>query len=220
MLKAMLPFAILLVPALLAAQPRPVPIDNAYVKVIDALDKPHAKGALHDHKVNRVMIYLDKCDTIIAEPGGKVERQHWKPGDVAWSPARGMHTSENPNDTACRIIEIELKPGEGRKPVAAGALDPVKVDPARYKVLFENDQVRVLRAKYAAHDTGAMHEHLRDRVTVPLTNSELKVTTPDGKTEVRHMERGMAAWGGVVKHQEYNASDHPFEVIAVELKSR
>src|SRR5262249_33177698 len=177
-------------------------------------------GALHDHKINRVMIYLDKCDTIITEANGKVEKQHWQPNEVAWSPSRGMHTSENPNDTPCRIIEIELKPGTGRKPVEAGPLDPVRCDPRHYKVLIDNDQVRVLRARYSGHETGAMHEHLRDRVTVYLTDSELRVSTPDGRHEMRRVRRGDIAWAGVAKHQETNTSTNPFEVIAVEIKAR
>jgi hypothetical protein len=210
-----------LVPVFLAAQGgRPVPLDNARVHVVDAFDKPHSHGAVHEHKVNRVMVYLTKCDTRITDAGGAVERQHWKPGDVAWSPARGPHTSENPNDAACRIIEIELKPVSGVKSVPPGPLDPVVVDPKHYAVLFDNEQVRVLKAHYPAHEAGAMHEHTRDRVTVPLTDTELKVTTPDGKSEVRHMKHGDVAWGGPAKHQEYNASDGPFEIIAVEFKAR
>lgn len=206
--------------ALLGQSPRPVPVDNSYVHVIDALDKPHNKGALHQHQVNRVMVYLTKCDTRLTFPDGKVENQHWKAGDVAWSAAGGPHTSENPNDEACRIIEIELKPGEGRQPVAAGELDPVKVDPKHYQVLFDNPQVRVLRATYGAHETGALHQHDRDRVTVYLTDSELRVTAPDGKAQTLRTTPGQVGWGTVARHQEYNASDRPFEVIAVELKAR
>src|SRR5262249_53515431 len=113
-----------LVPVFLAAQGgRPAPLDNARVHVVDAFDKPHSHGAMHEHKVNRVMVYLTKCDTRITDAGGAVEQQHWKPGDVAWSPARGPHTSENPNDAACRIIEIELKPVSGVKSVPPGPLD-------------------------------------------------------------------------------------------------
>ena len=210
-----------LLPVLAAAQGgRPIPLDNDRVHVVDALDRPHARGAMHEHKVNRVMVYLDRCDIRIVETSGAVEQQHWKPNEVAWSPARGPHTSENIDDTACRIIEIELKPAPGAKPVPAGPLDPVVVDPKHYTVLFDNQQVRVLRAHYAAHETGATHEHTRDRVTVALTDSEMKVTTPDGQSQVRRFKPGDTGWGGTAKHQEYNAGDGPFEIIAVELKTR
>jgi hypothetical protein len=214
----MLKFASLLLAPLLWAAP--IPVENAYVKVIDALDTPHKKGAMHEHKVNRVMVYLDACQIRITDAGGQVEDQKWQPGQVAWSPARGPHTSENITDKSCRIIEIELKPDAGWKPVAAGPLDPVKVDPKHYKVLIDNPQVRVLRARYGAHETGAMHEHLRDRVTVFLTPMNVKVTNPDGKVDTLVRKAGDAGWGGVSKHQEENLADGPFEVIAVELRNR
>jgi len=211
----------LFLPALAAAQTsRPVPVDNPYVHVVDSLDLPHSHGPMHKHNVNRVMVYLTKCDTRLAYADGKVDNQHWKAGDVAWSPAGGPHASENPNDTPCRIVEVELKPGEGRKEVAGGPLDPVALDPAHYKVLLENDQVRVLRASYGPHETGAMHEHTRDRVTVYLTASQVRVSGADGSTRMLSTESGQVGWGTVAKHQEYNTGDHPFEVIAVELKRR
>jgi hypothetical protein len=165
------------------------------------------------------MVYLTKCDTRITWADGKVDNQHWKPGDVAWSPAGGMHTSENPNDTACHIIEVELKDGGGQ-PVEAGPLDPVKVAPRHYEVLFDNPQVRVLRATYGAHEKGALHQHDRDRVTVYLTASEMHVTSADGKAQTLTTKPGQVGWGTVAKHREENVSDHPFEVIAVELKRR
>ena len=38
------------------------------------------------------MIYLDSGNIQIRYADGKVDNQHWKAGDVAWSPANGMHT--------------------------------------------------------------------------------------------------------------------------------
>jgi len=214
-------YAVLLLPAALAAQlARTVPVDNQYVQVVDVVDPPHSKGPLHDHKLNRVMVYLGKCDTRLTEPGGRVDQQHWKFGDVAWSPAGGPHVSENPNDQPCRIIEIELKAGAGRRPVAPGALDAVKVDPKHYKVLLENEHVRVLRATYGPGETGAVHQHDLDRVVVFLTDSELQVSGADGQKQTLRTKPGQVSWGTFAKHQEHNAGSGPFDVIAVELKYR
>jgi hypothetical protein len=75
---------------------------------------------------------------------------------VALSPASGMHISENVDGSVLRIIGIELKPRPFFKPVAMPSLDPVNVDPKRYKVEFENDKVRVFRGKYGPHEEGVM----------------------------------------------------------------
>jgi hypothetical protein len=51
-----------------------------------------------------------------------------------------------------RIVEVELKSKPGRaSTLKQSALDPIKVDPKRYKVELENDQVRVFRVRYEPH---------------------------------------------------------------------
>ena len=57
--------------------------------------------------------------------------------------------------------------------------DPVKVDPAHHKVLFENEYVRVLQITLAAGEKTAMHEHPTNAV-VFLTDAMSRVIT-DGK---------------------------------------
>src|SRR6266478_786428 len=42
---------------------------------------------------------------------------------------------------------------------AAFAQDPVKVDPKHYTVVSENDQVRILKVHYGAHEKSVMHSH-------------------------------------------------------------
>jgi len=94
----------------------------------------------------------------------------------------------------------------------------VRVDPERYKVEFENPQVRVLRARYGPKETGVLHEHILNRVIVLLTGEDMKVTTPDGKVATLRGVAGDVAMGGRAKHQEQNQSLLPFEVVVVELK--
>lgn len=65
---------------------------------------------------------------------------------------------------------------------AAFAQDPVKVDSAHYKVIFENASVRVLKINYAAGAKSQMHQH-PDAIVVPLADSKVQFTMPDGKAE-------------------------------------
>jgi uncharacterized RmlC-like cupin family protein len=130
--------ALLLVPvALMLAQSKHAPIENEYVRVVWATDQPVAKpGALHEHKQNRVMIYLDTGTIRIAYADGRVDNQKWKAGDIAWSPASGMHTSQNVGTTPVRIVEIEVR--KGSADTKAGA----------YKKI-DNAQVHVYRSAKA-----------------------------------------------------------------------
>lgn len=222
MLPALLAATALAATALLAQEAKKanpnVKISNDQVRVIAATDPPHQKGRVHEHTMNRVMVYLDAGRQDITDAKtGAVEHQVWKAGEVRWSPARGPHQSENVGDNTFHIIEIELigKPGPAKPQTA---LDPLKVAPKNYTVVFENDQVRVLRVKYAPHEKGMMHEHVLNRVSVPLTEEVLKVTSADGKATNPHVQAGDPVWGTPGRHMEENINDKPMEVIGVELK--
>ena len=124
-----------------------IPIENDQVKVVIVTDQPHAKTALHEHKLNRVMIYLQPGRQEITPQNGKKAASEWKAGEVKWSPASGMHQSDVVSGAPVTIVEVEVKkPGDSAKSPAS-ALDPVKVAPGNYHVEFENSQVRVVRVQ-------------------------------------------------------------------------
>lgn len=101
--------------------------------------------------------------------------------------------------------------------MVAAAQDAAKVDPAHYKVMSENAQVRVLRVHYGPHAKSVMHSH-PDGVVVFLTAGKTKFTYPDGKTEVREMKAGDAMYTPHTVHLPENLSDHPMDAVLVELK--
>jgi quercetin dioxygenase-like cupin family protein len=193
--------------------------ENEQVKVLRALEKPHVKGKFHEHKVNRVMVYLQSGRQRFEYQDGRPSAVFdWKAGEVQWSPADGRHAPEVISDDAFNILEIELKrPGTGK--AVPGRLDPVKIDPKHYQLEFENTQVRVIRVKIEAHGTAPMHQHARNRLTVFLTDQEFRVTEANGKVERMQHKAGDAVWGTPTTHMEENLSDHPFEVVAIEIKS-
>jgi len=213
-----LPLALLIGFGLVAQTPPP-PIDNDQARVVKVTDKPHAKGSLHEHKLNRVMVYLQAGRQEITPQGGKKITMEWKAGDVKWSPASGMHTSEIISDQPVTIIEVEVKKSGDPSKTGNTALDPLKVDPKDYKLEFENSQVRVIRVKMAAGRSVPLHEHVLNRVVVSLTDQNGSMTTPDGQTTTAQHNAGDFSWGGPTKHVEKNNLDHAFEAVIVEFKS-
>jgi quercetin dioxygenase-like cupin family protein len=102
--------------------------------------------------------------------------------------------------------------------VSAVAQDAAKVDSKHYTVEFENEQVRVLRIKYGPHEKSVMHKHPAG-VAIMLTDSTMKFTFADGRTEERPMKAGQVIDAEAVTHLPENLSDQPFEAILVELKA-
>jgi quercetin dioxygenase-like cupin family protein len=203
----------------LSAQGPQVPIENDQARVVKVVDQPHAKAQPHEHKLNRVMIYLSPGRQEITPQGGKTAVLEFNAGDVKWSPATGMHVSEITSGQPVTMVEVELKKPGGPDGKWNAALDPVKVDPREYKVEFENNQVRVLRVKIGAHQKVPLHEHLLNRVVVYLTDQNGTMTTPDGKTETAQHKAGEVSWAGPAKHREENLRDGPFEAVVVEFKN-
>jgi quercetin dioxygenase-like cupin family protein len=184
----------------------PKPIDNDQVHAFLATEQPHRKGAMHEHPMNRVLIYLDAGTTEFTHPDAKPDRREYKAGEAVWSPAGGLHTSENLTDKPVRIVEIELK----NKPQAEAKmevpkLDPTKVDPKHYKLELENAQVRVVRVRYGPGEKGPEHEHTLNHVIVYLND------------QAGH-KAGDFRFDGVAKHPEENKSDQTVERIVVDIK--
>ena len=205
--------------ATIAAQTAGPLIDNDQLRATLATATPHKKTDVHDHKLNRVMIYLDAGHQNIDFQDGKKTVLDWKPGDVRWSPANGMHVGLLTTDKPSRTIEVEVKkPGTAIKS-ADVKLDPLKVDPKHYKLEFENDQVRVFRVKIGPHESTPVHEHARNRVVVYLTDQNFRVTPVGGQPEIQQHKAGSASWGVPVTHKEENLGDKLFEVVVVEAKS-
>ena len=204
--------------ALSAQTPGPL-IDNDQVRVTFGTATPHQKTEAHDHKLDRVMIYLDAGVQNIDFVGGEKTVLDWKPGDVKWSPANPMHVGLLTSDKPSRCIEVDVKkPG---KSGAAGmvAQDSLKVDPKHHKLEFENDKVRVFRMKIGPRESTPVHEHALNSVFVYLTDQNFRVTPVGGQPEIQQHKAGTANWVTPVKHTEENLSDKTVEVVIVEAKS-
>ena len=190
----------------LYAQPQNgVTIDDPRVRVLVATEQPHRPSALHEHAMNRVMVYLGDGAMTYTSAAGKVEKVQFKKGDVLWNPAMGPHISENVSDQPFQMVEIELKGKPQVPPLVVSKLDPLKLDPKHYKLEFENDQVRVLRVRFGAKEKGVEHEHTYSNVVVYL-NDQAR-----GKA-------GEARLDGPRTHAEENPLDHAVERLSIDLK--
>jgi uncharacterized RmlC-like cupin family protein len=91
------------------------------------------------------------------------------------------------------------------------------VDPKHYKVEVENDQVRVLRINYGAHEKSVMHSH-PDGVAIFQNDIHCRFTFSNGKTEEHRFRAGETLYMPAGSHLPENLSDQPVAIILVELK--
>jgi hypothetical protein len=196
--------------ASLRAQNAPAPaaiankLDTPQARVYVATLLPRTPAqSPNGHATDRVLVYLDD-GVMTRQEGADKQMITFHRGDVRWRPASGAYVAENTSDHPIRILEIDLKGGPAG-PAPVSKLDPTVVDKRHYKIDFENDHVRVLRVHYDARDTGALHEHMLNRIVVYLNDQ------PGAKADDVRMS-------GPATHTEQNASDQAADRIAVELK--
>jgi len=100
----------------------------------------------------------------------------------------------------------------------AQARDPTETDPDKYKVIFENDRVRVLEYRDSPGQRTAAHYH-PDYVLYAMTSFRRKLTFPaEDKSGVRDLQAGDVMWGNAQVHIGENVGGTDTHVIMVELK--
>ncbi len=96
--------------------------------------------------------------------------------------------------------------------------DPVTVFPDNYKVMIENDRVRVMDFKLRKGDTEAFHKHPA-HVLYVLTGFKIMFRFPDGRTAVRETKAGDVLFSEAVTHSPLNIGETDAHGILIELKS-
>jgi hypothetical protein len=180
----------------------------------------------HNHKLNRVLIYFRTGGERLTYLDGATEDLKWEPGTVNWSEAIGFHYSgplptprvdPRPSGPSGVIIAIK-KLGYPAK-VEGTALDPLRVAPDKFSLIFENSQVRALRLKLGPHQSVPMHEYTLNHLVVCVTDLNARATSPAGEAEVAQRNVGDFRWSGPSQQKLDNLSDQPLETVILEMKS-
>jgi quercetin dioxygenase-like cupin family protein len=94
--------------------------------------------------------------------------------------------------------------------------DPAISNPEHYKVVFENDRVRVLEYTDAPGDRTTPHQH-PDSVMYTLSSFRRRLVSGGTGREVE-LAVGTVGWRPAQEHHGENIGDTPTHVIFVELK--
>jgi hypothetical protein len=98
----------------------------------------------------------------------------------------------------------------------AMTLDPAVSNPEHYRVVFENDRVRVLEYRDRPGDRTTPHEH-PDSVMYTLSSFRRRLSTGADHRDVE-IPAGMTGWVPAQRHHGENIGETPTHCIFVELK--
>lgn len=99
----------------------------------------------------------------------------------------------------------------------AGAQDPLKVAPAMYKPVFENERVRVMEVTFKPGEKIAVHSH-PDHFVYVLSAGKLRVTNADGKVTDADLTVGQVVWFSAETHSAVNTGTTEVRALVTELK--
>ena len=101
--------------------------------------------------------------------------------------------------------------------VAANAQDAAKVDSEHYKVLLDNEYVRVLDVHHKPGEKSPMHSH-PNHVVYSFTDSTVSFTSSNGKTDIRTAKAGQVVWRNAETHTAENVGKNEEHALDIELK--
>lgn len=94
---------------------------------------------------------------------------------------------------------------------------PVETDPDKYKIIFENDRVRVFDYQDKPGDKTKMHHH-EAFVLHAISSFKRKLTFDNGESIVKEFKGGETIWSDEQNHIGENIGLSETHVLIVELK--
>lgn len=89
--------------------------------------------------------------------------------------------------------------------------------PDVYRVILENDQVRVLSVTMKPGGKSPMHSHPAN-IVYTLNASKVKFTTPDGKSVDVDLKAGNCIWNEAQTHASENIGTTTVRALVIELR--
>jgi quercetin dioxygenase-like cupin family protein len=166
-------------PAKVASDIYKVRLENASVRVLEVTGKAGQKAPMHRHP-GYVVYNLADGSVRFTDAKGATSDAPLKAGEAMWRDAES-HASEVVTDI--HALLFELKGPKKAKPAGAAKYDPATTDPTHFKVLLDNERVRVLDFTASPGDKIAMHWH-PDYITYNFDGGKTTFSYPKGKPVV------------------------------------
>jgi len=192
-------------------------LDNEDVKVLEATFDVGKGDNMHDH--DPVTFHVLKGGKArVTMPDGTVNERQVPTGFTGHNSEAQRHQVTNIGDDQIKILLIERKRSESSAEKKQELILPEEVSPEVYKVLLENDDVKVLEVTFAPGQSDLMHEH-GVLTYYGIKGGKLQNTLPDGTVREMEAPDGFVGHGDkIVKHQMKNVGTDTARFILVEHK--
>ncbi len=192
-------------------------LDNEDVKVLEVTFDAGKGDKMHDHDPMTFHV-LQGGKARVTMPDGTVNERQVPTGFTGHNSESQRHRITNIGDDQIKILLIERKRSESSAEKKQELILPEEVSPEVYKVLLENDDVKVLEVTFAPGQSDLMHEH-GVLTYYGIKGGKLQNTLPDGTVREMEAPDGFVGHGDkIVKHQMKNVGTDTARFILVEHK--
>jgi beta-alanine degradation protein BauB len=87
-----------------------------------------------------------------------------------------------------------------------------------YRLLMENERVRVLDIRLKPGEKAPMHNHPGDHVVYVIKDAKIKLTFADGKSREVDLKAGQTVWMEAGSHATENVGTSDGHNLVIELK--
>ena len=215
-----------------AQEDEKVLLDNEWVRVIYAKDRPGHKRVSHSH-VDTLVYTLSNQHRRITNSGEKPRDIGMRANEAVWM-ADVTHSEENIGTTDGERLIVEVKQKGGSWKPASPADDPakwpdkldaVRAAPGNHRVLLENESVRVLEVTVRPSENEPLHMHRMPSVLYVISEEDIQDFDAAGKllydtrTQPAPPKTPYAEWmPPQPPHRVVNRSKTALRLIRIELK--
>lgn len=96
--------------------------------------------------------------------------------------------------------------------------DVLKAASNAYRLLLENDEVRVMEIRLKPGQIAPMHKHPNNHVVYVMKDAKFKLSFPDGKSMDIELKSGKVVWMEAGTHETENVGTTDGHNLVIELK--
>jgi quercetin dioxygenase-like cupin family protein len=191
--------------------------ENDQLRAVEHVIQAGGKLSLQSHAPYLFFCVNPFVATLTFKDGQSVPAS-FKVDDSRWyeKPIIGV---ANTGKSEGRFLIIELKKPAPTSQGDVPADDGTKLAPDVYKLLYENDRVRVIRVGTKPGRKTPMHSHPGSAFRYSMADTKVRLTMPDGTTRELENKAGVARWTELAtRHAHENIGITEGRTLLVEVK--
>src|SRR6266508_1032219 len=189
-------------------------LENDTVRVGRVRLPPHTALVVTATAPPAVLMQITAGEVEVDQPG-EGSRGLREPGAATYVPSGVGHRSLNIGQTTFELMLISIKPSRAPAPAAPKSDAPPGISRT---AVIDNDEVRVVRARFATSGREPVHAHPNDLLTIQISGGNVEIVNGSDRSSVDREPGFLQFLPRNVLHAFASADTQPFEILSISIK--